>query len=45
MLCEGLVQARDEYILTKTNIEPIYYYLIDAPESMGNTQNTNKRDR
>ena len=36
MLCEGLVQARDEHI-SQTNIEPtVYYYVTGAPELMGN---------
>ena len=30
MLCEGLVQAREEYIL-QTNIEPVYYFHIGVP--------------
>ena len=30
MLCEGLVQAREEHIL-QTNIEPVYYFHIGVP--------------
>ena len=34
MLCEGMVQARDDHT-PQTNIEPIlYYYLIGVSEPM-----------
>ena len=36
MLCEGLVQARDEHI-SQTNINPECYYIIGASELMDNT--------
>ena len=37
MLCEGLVQARDEHI-SQANIEQVYYYFIGVPGHIGNTQ-------
>ena len=36
VLYEGLVRARDEH-KSQTNVEPVYYYQMSAPELMGNT--------
>ena len=38
MLFVGLMHGRDECI-SQTNIEPIYYYPIGAPQHIGNTRN------
>ena len=34
ILCEGWMQARDDHI-SQTNIEPVHYYHIGAPEHIG----------
>ena len=45
MLCEGLVQARDEH-MSQTNIAPVHYYHIGVPEHIGNSlQNLNTTKR
>ena len=41
MLCEGLMQARDEH-MSQTNVEPVHYYHIGVPRHVGSTQKTHR---